>query len=68
MLTPASPPPLLVSYCLSGLASAQQHSGRVLGPESNRLATADPLCNVVADKLAAAVAHFSSGIGSCSLF
>lgn len=45
-------------YCLSGLAAAQhytqRHSGAVLGPPDNLLAAADPLCNVVQPRLAAA--------------
>lgn len=45
-------------YCLSGLSSAQHASGYVLGGQRNLLAAADPLCNVVADKLAEARRHF----------
>lgn len=45
-------------YCLSGLASAQAAAGTVLGGEANRLAPADTLCNVTAEALAAARAHF----------
>ena len=45
-------------YCLSGLSSAQTASGVVLGGERNRLAPADPLCNVVVDKLQEARAHY----------
>ncbi len=41
-------------YCLSGLSSAQHCSGQVLGGEKNLLVAADPLCNVVAEKVAAA--------------
>ena len=46
-------------YCLSGLSSAQHASGCVLGGARNLLAKADPLCNVVAERVAAARAHFS---------
>ena len=45
-------------YCLSGLSSAQHASGVVLGGQRNLLAAADPLCNVVVDKLAEARRHF----------
>ena len=41
-------------YCLSGLSSAQHASNVVLGPPENVLKRADPLCNVVEDKLKAA--------------
>jgi protein farnesyltransferase subunit beta len=46
-------------YCLSGLSSAQHASGVVVGGARNALARADPLCNVVADRVAAAAAHFA---------
>ena len=46
-------------YCLSGLSSSQHYSGITLGGPGNRLRQADPLCNVVEDKVAAAIAFFS---------
>jgi protein farnesyltransferase subunit beta len=49
-------------YCLSGLSSAQHCSGQVLGGEQNLLAAADPLCNVVAEKVKAARAHFLDSV------
>jgi len=45
-------------YCLSGLSSAQHCSGQVLGGEQNLLVAADPLCNVVAEKVKAARSYF----------
>lgn len=45
-------------YCLSGLSSSQHASGLVLGGEVNKLAKADPLCNVVAEKVEAARLYF----------
>eukprot|EP00887_Chlorella_sp_A99_P006625 scaffold3.g6625.t1 len=46
-------------YCLSGLSSSQHYSGVVLGGPANKLRRADPLCNVVADRVAEAVAFFA---------
>lgn len=47
-------------YCLSGLSAAQHvHGGCVLGHEDNLLRKADPLINVVQDKLQAARDYFS---------
>lgn len=45
-------------YCLSGLSSAQHASGLSLGGERNRLAAADPLCNVEETRLAEAREYF----------
>ena len=45
-------------YCLSGLSSSQYAAGLVLGGEQNLLARADPLCNVVAEKLKLADRYF----------
>ena len=45
-------------YCLSGLSSAQHSSNVVLGPPENVLKQADPLCNIVEDKLKAAIGYF----------
>lgn len=42
-------------YCLSGLSSSQNYGGFVLGPSSNKLVKADPLCNVVEHRLSAAL-------------
>lgn len=47
-------------YCLSGLAQAQAAAGLVVGGPSNGLAPVDPLCNVRADRLAFALAHFQA--------
>jgi len=48
-------------YCLSGLSAAQHCPGaRLLGPAGNRLGQADPLVNVVSDKLQRARQHFAS--------
>ncbi|KAL4432008.1 hypothetical protein ABPG77_000275 [Micractinium sp. CCAP 211/92] len=47
-------------YCLSGLSSCQHYSGIVLGGSQNRLARADPLCNVEAGRLAAAQSYFAA--------
>lgn len=45
-------------YCLSGLASAQQYSGMVLGPVDNVLATTDPTVNIADSKLDDALAYY----------
>lgn len=45
-------------YCLSGLSSAQHSSNVPLGPPENLLRRADPMCNIVEDKLKAAQAFF----------
>lgn len=50
-------PPLLPTR--SGLASSQHYSGLVLGGPGNLLARADPLCNVVGEKVEAARAYFA---------
>ncbi|GAQ85162.1 farnesyltransferase beta subunit [Klebsormidium nitens] len=57
-------------YCLSGLSAAQRCHGEsvealpqprhVLGPYSNLLEAADPVCNVHAERYAEAIAHFAS--------
>jgi protein farnesyltransferase subunit beta len=47
-------------YCLSGLASSQHHSRVVLGGPDNLLARADPLCNVLEERLAAALEFFGA--------
>lgn len=47
-------------YCLSGLSSAQHCSNLVLGPPTNMLKAADPMCNIVEEKLAAARKYFSA--------
>lgn len=52
---PGKPPDYYhTCYCLSGLSSSQNYGNCVLGPASNRLVQADPLCNVVQHKLEAA--------------
>ena len=45
-------------YCLAGLSVSQHSSGIVLGPPTNLLTKTDLLCNVVVDRLEAAVQHF----------
>lgn len=53
---PGKPPDYYhTCYCLSGLSSSQNLGGLVLGPASNKLVKADPLCNVVQHKLDAAL-------------
>ena len=53
---PGKPPDYYhTCYCLSGLSAMQHMGGRVLGPKSNLLVKADPLCNVVKAQLDAAV-------------
>eukprot|EP00879_Flechtneria_rotunda_P024781 GHRR01026293.1.p1 GENE.GHRR01026293.1~~GHRR01026293.1.p1 ORF type:complete len:388 (+),score=182.41 GHRR01026293.1:162-1325(+) len=48
-------------YCLSGLSMAQHiPGGGVVGAASNRLKQADPLVNIVVNKLQEATAYFSS--------
>lgn len=60
---PGKPPDFYhTCYCLSGLAAAQQYSGVVLGPATNALPEADPLCNVLTTKLAAARLLFGNGV------
>ena len=57
---PGKPPDFYhTCYCLSGLSCTQQYSGLTLGPAENVLASTDPLCNVVSQKLAAARSFFS---------
>ena len=57
---PGKPPDFYhTCYCLSGLSCAQQHSQLCLGPLENALLPTDPLCNVVASRLAAARTHFN---------
>jgi protein farnesyltransferase subunit beta len=46
-------------YCLSGLSSAQHCNGHVLGGNQNLLVAADPLCNVVSEKIKAAREHLA---------
>ena len=58
---PGKPPDYYhTCYCLSGLSSSQHFGCCVLGPASNKLVKADPLCNVVQHKLDAALAHVLS--------
>ena len=53
---PGKPPDYYhTCYCFSGLSSSQNFGGGVLGPASNKLVKADPLCNVVQHKLDAAL-------------
>lgn len=53
---PGKPPDYYhTCYCLSGLSSSQNYGGFVLGPSSNKLVKADPLCNVVEHRLLAAL-------------
>ena len=55
---PGKPPDYYhTCYCLSGLSSSQNYGGFVLGPPSNKLVKADPLCNVVEHRLAEALAY-----------
>lgn len=55
---PGKPPDYYhTCYCLSGLSSSQHYGQYVLGPDSNQLVKADPLCNVVQHKLDAARAY-----------
>lgn len=55
---PGKPPDYYhTCYCLSGLSSAQNFGNFVLGPHSNKLVKADPLCNVVEHQLEAALQH-----------
>ena len=55
---PGKPPDYYhTCYCLSGLSSSQNFGGLVLGPASNKLVKADPLCNVVEHRLVAALRH-----------
>lgn len=47
-------------YCLSGLSSAQHFGGLLQStPAADCLAKADPLCNVVEEKLEAALQYYS---------
>ena len=56
---PGKPPDYYhTCYCLSGLASSQHTSRWVLGPPSNLLPPADPLCNVLCSRLAEGQAFF----------
>jgi protein farnesyltransferase subunit beta len=59
---PGKPPDYYHScYCLSGLAAAQRDAGGApLGGRANALAEPDPLCNVVAARLAEARAFFAA--------
>lgn len=58
---PGKPPDYYhTCYCLSGLSSSQNYGGFVLGPSSNKLVKADPLCNVVEHRLVAALVHAKS--------
>jgi hypothetical protein len=58
---PGKPPDYYhTCYCLSGLSSSQNYGRFVLGPSSNKLVKADPLCNVVEHRLAAALDHAKS--------
>lgn len=55
---PGKPPDYYhTCYCLSGLSAVQHMGGHVLGPKSNLLVRADPLCNVVTAKLDAALIY-----------
>ena len=55
---PGKPPDYYhTCYCLSGLSAMQHMGGRLLGPKSNLLARADPLCNVVKAQLDAALVY-----------
>ena len=57
---PGKPPDYYhTCYCLSGLSAMQHMGGRVLGPQSNLLVRADPLCNVVKAHLDAALVYNS---------
>ena len=57
---PGKPPDYYhTCYCLSGLSSSQNFGNFVLGPQSNKLVKADPLCNVVEHRLTAALEHAS---------
>ncbi len=58
---PGKPPDYYhTCYCLSGLSQAQHASNAVLGPRENLLKRADPLLNVVEDKLEAARKYFAA--------
>ena len=58
---PGKPPDYYhTCYCLSGLSSSQNYGRCVLGPSSNKLVKADPLCNVVQHRLVAALNHAKS--------
>ncbi|KAL3157921.1 hypothetical protein ABBQ32_012325 [Trebouxia sp. C0010 RCD-2024] len=55
---PGKPPDYYhTCYCLSGLSSSQHVGGFVLGPPSNQLLKADPLCNVVEHRLVEALEY-----------
>ena len=55
---PGKPPDYYhTCYCLSGLSSSQHFGGFVLGPPSNKLVKADPLCNVIEDRLIEALEY-----------
>ncbi|GAX72910.1 hypothetical protein CEUSTIGMA_g365.t1 [Chlamydomonas eustigma] len=58
---PGKPPDYYhTCYCLSGLSSAQHYSHVVVGPAENLLKKADPLCNVVEEKLICAHKYFNA--------
>ena len=55
---PGKPPDYYhTCYCLSGLSSSQHFGGFVLGPLSNKLMKADPVCNVVEHHLREALEY-----------
>lgn len=54
------PRPPILPRPRSGLSSSQHYSGVVLGGWRNLLAPTDPVCNVVAERLAAARAFFGA--------
>jgi len=59
---PGKPPDYYhTCYCLSGLSAAQHFGGgRKSGSQNDRLAKADPLCNVVESKLREALTNYES--------
>ncbi|GAB4823274.1 hypothetical protein N2152v2_010320 [Parachlorella kessleri] len=58
---PGKPPDYYHScYCLSGLSAAQRYSGSALGGSDNLLLKADPLCNVVEERLEEALEYFKA--------
>ena len=58
---PGKPPDYYhTCYCLSGLSSSQHFGNFILGPSSNKLVKADPLCNVVEHRLTEALAFTST--------
>ena len=58
---PGKPPDYYhTCYCLSGLSSAQHYSGSAVGGADNLLLKADPLCNVVVERLEEALKYFEA--------